>query len=235
MQLRRLISIVLHPNGKVHFLSRLREDAAVLDVGCGNNSPYLVKSILPRSVYTGIDIGDYNQTRPNKADHYILTTPEEFASRIAAFYQCFDAVVSAHNLEHCNDRYATFEAMLRATRVGGRMYVSFPSGRSVSFPRRAGTLNYFDDPTHKESPPDLDRLLAMAERHGFKPVFVTRSNRPFWSWLIGMVLEPVSHIRRTVLRGTWEFHGFEAIMILERVSGEVPEARSVPAATSSAA
>lgn len=222
MRLRRLLSIALYPNGKVHFLTRQREDVSVLDVGCGNNSPYLVKSILPRSVYTGIDIGDYNQTKPNKADHYILTTPEAFAQRIAEFDACFDAVVSSHNLEHCNDRDATFRAMLKATRVGGSMYVSFPSASSVTFPRRAGTLNYFDDPTHKDAPPDVDRLLAMARDHGFETVFATRRNRPWLSWLVGLVLEPVSAARRRVMRGTWEFHGFEAVMILRRVRAAAP-------------
>jgi SAM-dependent methyltransferase len=219
MRLRRLLSIAMYPNGKVHFLMRLPEDAAVLDVGCGNNSPYVVKSIRPRSTYTGVDIGDYNQTKPNKADHYILTTPEAFASRIAEFHECFDAVVSSHNLEHCNDRRATFQAMLQATRVGGRMYVSFPSMGSVSFPSRDGTLNYFDDPTHREAPPDVDMLLAMAGDHGFETRFLTRGNRPWLARLLGLLLEPVSKARRKVMRGTWELYGFEVIMILQRVRG----------------
>ena len=60
MRLRRLLSIAMYPNGKVHFLMRLREDPAVLDVGCGNNSPYQVKSILPRSTYTGVDVVGVN-------------------------------------------------------------------------------------------------------------------------------------------------------------------------------
>lgn len=216
MRLRRFFSIAMYPNGKVHFLMRQREDAAVLDVGCGNNSPYVVKSVLPRSVYTGVDIGDYNQTKPNKADHYILTTPEAFASRIAEFDECFDAVVSSHNLEHCNDRQATFRAMLKATRVGGHMYVSFPSQRSVSFPSRDGTLNYFDDPTHRDAPPDVESLLVIARDHGFEPVFVTSGNRPWLARLVGTLLEPVSKLRRKVMRGTWELYGFEVIMILRR-------------------
>jgi len=189
----------------------------VLDVGCGNNSPYQVKSILPRSTYTGVDVGDYNQTKPNKADHYILTTPEAFASRIAEFEECFDAVISSHNLEHCNDRHATFRAMLRATRVGGCMYVSFPSTDSVSFPSRAGTLNYFDDPTHRDVPPDVDKLLTMARDYGFETAFLTRGNRPWLARLLGLLLEPVSKARRKVMRGTWELYGFEAIMVLQRV------------------
>jgi len=225
MQLRRFMSIALHPNGKVHFLSRLSRDSSVLDVGCGNNSPYQVKALLPNSVYTGIDIADYNHTKPNKADHYILTSPEKFASEIGNFNESFDAVISSHNIEHCNDRYATFAAMLRATRVGGKMYVSFPSARSVSFPRRAGTLNYFDDSTHKGDPPDFDRLLAMAREHGFEAIFTSRSNRPILARLIGLMVEPISRLRKKVLRGTWEYYGFESVMILERVRRQVRKTR----------
>ena len=216
MRLRQLISTTLYPNGKVHFLSRLAKDSSVLDVGCGNNSPYQIKRILPDSVYTGIDIGDYNQTKPNKADHYILTSPEKFASEIGKFNECFDAVISAHNLEHCNDRYATFEAMLRATRVGGQMYISFPSQRSAAFPHRAGTLNYFDDPTHRDEPPDLDHLLAMSAENGFEVVFASRSYRPILARLLGLVSEPISRFRKKVLRGTWAYYGFESVAILKR-------------------
>lgn len=222
MNLRHFISIALYPNGKVHFLTRLRKDSVILDVGCGNNSPNLVKSILPHSIYTGIDIGDYNQTMPNKADHYILTTPEKFASQIETFNEHFDAVLSSHNLEHCNDRYATFKAMLRATRVGGKVYVSFPSAPSIYFPRRQGTLNYFDDPTHKDVPPDFDRLLSISMEYGFETIFATRSNRPFLSSLLGLIVEPISRVRRQVLRGTWQYYGFEAVMILERVRSQIP-------------
>jgi SAM-dependent methyltransferase len=217
MRLQRIIRIILHPNGKVHFLTRLHDSASILDVGCGNNSPYLVKSILPRSIYTGIDIGDYNQTKPNRADYYIVTKPETFAARIAEYDACFDAVISSHNLEHCNDRLATFCAMLRATGPSGLMYVSFPSASSVTFPRRIGTLNYFDDPTHKDSPPDVNQLLAVAREHGFEEVFVVHQNRPWVSRLIGLMLEPFSRITHRVMRGTWELYGFEAVMILKRV------------------
>jgi SAM-dependent methyltransferase len=217
MYIRRFISIIMHPNGKIHFLSKLSDNASILDVGCGNNSPYMVKSILPSSIYTGIDIGDYNQTKPNRADHYIVSSPESFADRIAEFDACFDAVVSSHNLEHCNDRLATFTSMMRATRPDGLMYVSFPSAGSVRFPRRIGTLNYFDDPTHKDLPPDVDQLLEMARAYGFEAVFVTRRNRPLLSWFVGLILEPISMLMNRVVRGTWELYGFEAIMILKRL------------------
>lgn len=217
---RQLTTAVLRPNGRVHFLSQLSKESRILDVGCGNNSPFQVKSVLPNSNYTGIDIGDYNQTKPNRADNYILTSPEMFADTVAKFDEVFDAVISSHNLEHCNDRYATFEAMLGATCVGGRIYLSFPSERSVDFPPRAGTLNYFDDPTHKGQPPEFDRLLALAKQRGFETLFATPGNQSAAMRLLGWVSEPISRLRKRVLRGTWEYYGFEAIIVLERVRSD---------------
>ncbi|MEM3334256.1 MAG: methyltransferase domain-containing protein [Thermoplasmata archaeon] len=46
---------------------------------------------------------------------------------IVELNQEYDAVISAHNLEHCNDRYGTLEAMLKVIKVGGKLYLSFPS------------------------------------------------------------------------------------------------------------
>ena len=93
------IRCLLRPRGKHAFLRQLPAHARILDVGCGNNSPFVVKTILPLCHYTGVDIGDHNQTKPNVADEYLLTSPEDFARRISLFVACFDAVISAHNLE----------------------------------------------------------------------------------------------------------------------------------------
>jgi SAM-dependent methyltransferase len=207
----------LRPYGKTHFLLTLDPHASILDVGCGNNSPYEVKSILPNATYTGIDVGDYNQTKPNKADRYVLTKPERFADALREFDEVFDAVISSHNLEHCNDRFGTFDAMLRATRVGGKIFVSFPCAQSVSFPSRAGTLNYYDDVTHRNAPPEFDRLLEMLESLGFQILYACRSHRPRLFWLLGFVSEPFSRWKKRVLRGTWEYYGFESIIIAKRV------------------
>ena len=53
--MRNIVSKLLRPYGKISFLSNLQHDAKILDVGCGNDSPYKIKSILPFSFYTGLD------------------------------------------------------------------------------------------------------------------------------------------------------------------------------------
>ena len=218
MQLIRYLKGMLRPNGKTHFMLSLDSHASILDVGCGNNSPFQVKSILPGSTYTGVDVGDYNQTKPNKADRYIVTTPAGFTEALRAFDEEFDAVMSSHNIEHCDDREGTFSAMLRATKLGGKVYVSFPCAESVRFPSRAGTLNYYDDATHKDLPPDFDWLVQVLGECGFQIEHAARHNRPPFFRLLGLLVEPVSRWRKRVMRGTWEFYGFESIIIARKIT-----------------
>ena len=134
MSFKDFIVKQVRPNGKVDFLSSLPDNASILDVGCGNNSPYRVKRIVPNSKYTGIDIGDYNQTKPNKADNYIITTAESFNNEISKFSDKFDAVISSHNIEHCNNREENLEAMLNSLKIGGKIFLSFPCSQKEEPP-----------------------------------------------------------------------------------------------------
>ena len=125
MHLRNLLARILRRNGKTDFLSRLKHNVFILDVGCGNNSPYRVKGILPKCNYIGLDIGDYNQTKPLLADKYISTTPNDFHAEIDKFDEYFDVVISSHNIEHCNDRDAVLIAMMKSIKKGGESLCPF--------------------------------------------------------------------------------------------------------------
>ncbi|MCZ2207541.1 methyltransferase domain-containing protein [Cylindrospermopsis raciborskii] len=207
-----LIARFLRFHGKHAFILRLNSKDSILDVGCGNNSPYKVKKILPLSYYVGIDIGDYNQLRPNLADQYILTNPKDFCSEIAKYKTYFDAVISSHNLEHCDDRMCTLKAMLESIKPGGKLYLSFPCETSLSFPRREGTLNYLDDTTHVPPPPDFELILQVISDYDFEILYQIRNYRPFFLALLGFLVEPISMLSKRVLRGTWEYYGFESII-----------------------
>lgn len=95
---------ILRPWGKSAFLLSLPHHCRVLDVGCGNNSPYKTKKLCPKCYYTGIDISDYNQTELNCADQYVILNPEKFAEGIRTLGSAYEAVISSHNLEHCDHR-----------------------------------------------------------------------------------------------------------------------------------
>lgn len=215
-RIKAAIKCQLFPREKHSFLASLVAQCAILDVGCGNNSPLYTKLILPSCLYTGIDIGDYNQIGKDFADSYILTTPENFHTEIAKFYRSFDAVISTHNIEHCNDRDKTLKAMLGAIKVGGQLYMQFPSERSVDFPNRGGTLNYFDDPTHKDAPPNFKAMVDTIAASGFHIVYATPQYRPLLRRIEGFLNERRSRRQNRVIGGTWAYYGFEAIIWAQR-------------------
>ena len=180
MSFKDFIVKQIRPNGKVEFLSSLPDNASILDLGCGNNSPYRVKRIVLNSKYTEIDIGDYNQTKPNKAGNYILTTAESFNNEISKFSDKFDAVISFHNIEHCNNREENLEAMLNSLKIRGKIFLNFPCKESISFPKRNGTLNYFDV-IHKFNPPNYESVILTLKQFEFEVVYSKKiTNRNFF-------------------------------------------------------
>ena len=193
---------------KIAFMAQFQLDASpeILDVGCGNNSSFSAKSILPSCIYTGIDVGDYNQTKPNMADKYIVTSPENFSYEISKFKNHFDAVISSHNIEHCDDREKTIKAMLDSIKPGGQLFISFPCENSVNFPKRGGTLNYFDDPTHTLFPPNFTVLIETLEKADFKIEFAAKRYRPFLQWLRGFINEKKSRDQNLVFSETWSYY-----------------------------
>lgn len=201
---------------KSAFLKSLEKTSRILDVGCGNNSPYHTKQILPDCHYVGLDIGDYNQSKPNLADEYIVTSPGEFCGRINAFKDSFDALVCSHNLEHCDDREGTLRAMAQALKSGGRIYISFPCSQSVGFPSRGGCLNYYDDATHQYAPPDFADVIAALHAEGLRVLYAnTRYQSPL-EWIVGLRNEAESVAAFETRTGTWSLWGFETIIWAEK-------------------
>ena len=203
---------------KQKFLKTINHNGKLLDVGCGNNSPYTIKTKYPNIIYTGIDVGEYNQTKPNLADNYIVVEPENFAEAIAKMSELFDTVISSHNLEHCNDREKTLDAMIKVLKPRGYLFLSFPTEKSVNFPGfRSGCLNYYDDTTHKLSPPDFDKVIQALKENNMEIIFSSKSYKPLLLYFIGFLMEYKSKKDKKVKIGTWAYWGFEAIIWARKI------------------
>jgi SAM-dependent methyltransferase len=208
-------------HGKQAFIGSISLRGETLDVGCGNDSPYHTMLQRPDIRYTGLDVADYGQTTDAReyAGRYILTTPEKFADEIADLDGQFDAIICAHNLEHCLHPEAVLRAMCRHVKKGGRLYLSFPCEASLRFPRRLGTLNFHDDPTHS-APPSYAAVLDTLRSAGLSIAFARRRYRPPVPFILGLLLEPLSFASTRVmpLRSTWALYGFETVIWAVRPS-----------------
>lgn len=193
-------------------------EATILDVGCGNNSPQKTKMIWPKCYYCGIDVMDYNQKdAPNDyADEYTIVKPQEFANAIGQYAGRADIVISSHNIEHCDDPEKVCVEMCKALKKDGKLYMRFPSEDSVNFPSRKGTLNFFDDTTHKQCP-DFENIKRILLDNEMKIEFEQKSYRPLLLRTIGRFNEKKSATRGEVLFGTWAYWGFESVIVAKKM------------------
>ena len=208
---------------KADFILSLPPNARVLDIGCGNNSPMQTKQLRPDIYYVGLDVADYNQSSdPDQfADEYHIVSPETFASTIEQYSEHFDAVISAHNLEHCNEPERVLRAMARCLKSGGgEMYLSFPCEASSYFPKRGFNsicLNFYDDPTHIYLPNWENTLNILADENIYFEFLAKRYRIAKWYCkaiireLLGMYIFP-KILRRGGEYGVWHLYGFESII-----------------------
>ena len=146
------------------------------------------------------------------ADEYIITSGALFAQEISKLDGRADAVVSSHNLEHCDNRQDVVRNMARALRPGGGLYLSFLSAATTDFPGRGGCLNYYDDGTHQGTPPDFGEVIAILYEEGVWIRYATTQYQPPLGWLIGLQAEQYSQQVHQVQNGTWWLWGFETVI-----------------------
>lgn len=201
--------------GKGGFLRSLPPGSVVLDVGCGNGSPHWFKSTRPDIYYIGLDVGDYRQVGdPSQvADEYIVVPPSDFAAAIEGMRERCNAVVSSHNIEHCQEPGRVLRAMMNALKPGGMLYLSTPCSASVGFPRREGTLNFYDDPTHV-APVSYSLIISECQAADGKIVYGRERYRPFMLALKGFLMEPYFRFKGKVAfdGATWACYGFESVL-----------------------
>lgn len=219
LRIKRDIRSVLDGAGKFNFVRTLPRNARLLDVGCGNRSASLYKTYRMDLEYVGIDVSDYHIDAMDKElmAEYRVCSPSRFAEEIRSFSDGFDAVISSHNLEHCDEPGSVLEAMCRVLRPGGRIHLSFPSSASMAFPSREGTLNFHDDPTHKHLI-SLEETVHQLASRGFRVERQVSRNRGSLGlmFLLGALQEPWSRRRREVLKFTWYFWGFESVVVARK-------------------
>lgn len=72
-------------------------------------------------------------------------------------------------------------------------------------------MNFYDDTTHSWCP-KWDEIINMLKEKQVKIDYACKNHRPFLPKMIGMLNEKRSKKQGKILRGTWEYYGFESII-----------------------
>ncbi len=211
------IKIKLRPWGMRSFLvKKARPGSRILDVGCGNESSIFLKKILNDPHCYGLDVQNYNQSEKSLLLYtdYRVVQSSEFAKEITKFGVEFDIILINHNIEHCEDPEAVFSLAISVLKTNGYIFIATPSHLTENFPKRKGTLNFYDDVTHIK-PVSLMKLFNK-ESEGLKLIYFSESYKPIFWFCIGLLVEVFSKSMRRKLIGTWDYWGFESILWVQK-------------------
>jgi SAM-dependent methyltransferase len=213
---RRLSDFIPAPKFRP-FLGMKAEPFDLLDVGCGNRSPSKTKRWFPSCRYYGIDKEQYN----NPDAEYTLMNGffEENldTSDLSGIPDTsFDVIIMAHVIEHLNNGERVVHQLSKKLRPGGRLYLEFPSERSVHLPSGADSLNFHDDPTHVRLY-TIPEVTAACEASGLTVTHCGTRRDPAWLMvdLITLPFQAVSLVRNGKFFGPllWDLLGFASFVI----------------------
>ena len=146
-----------------------KSDYTILDVGAGNHSASLFKTLSPECHYYGIDLDrNYNNNQYDfecMSDFYEMDLTELNFEAIPDDF--FDVIRFSHVIEHLHNGELVVEALLPKLKRGGVTYIEYPSVRSIKFPSCKGTLNFYDDTTHIKLYP-IHEILNILTRNNMK-------------------------------------------------------------------
>ena len=211
--------ISLLPSKLVGFEKNIGNAAfTLLDVGAGNHSATKIKKHFPQCRYFGIDIvKDYNNS---EEDFNLMEgfwekdlTKLDFDDIPDHF---FDAILMTHIIEHLQNGDKVINALLPKLKKGGYIYIEYPSGNSVNFPSKKGTLNFYDDPTHVRIY-NTKELADLLEAQGMK---VLQSGvRRDWRNILMMPVKIIHNkIKYGYVMGSvyWDWFGFAEFVYAEK-------------------
>lgn len=127
----------------------------LLDVGCGNHSASRTKKYYPNCVYYGLDRDkNYNnnvvdfEAMKNFYKIDLSCDLNKFKTIPGNFFDC---IILSHVIEHLVNGKDVLLYLLPKLKRGGVIYIEFPSQKSLYLPSMKGTLNFYDDLTHKKT------------------------------------------------------------------------------------
>ncbi len=205
------------------FLNREYAGQAInyLDVGCGSNSPSITKRWFPKWSYYGIDRESHGNDAEDAAamsGYYELDLEKDTLDEVPESF--FDVVVLSHVIEHLRNGPQVLKDLAGKLKPGGKMYVEFPSARSLNFPSMEGTLNFCDDPTHVRVYSTLEISNVLLE-NGFRIIRAGTKRDKRRLALFPFHL-PAKLLLRKKIKGSdfWDILGFASYVYAEKLAAK---------------
>jgi SAM-dependent methyltransferase len=155
---------------KYRFVDSLnKENLNVLEIGIGNDAPLNFKKFYPNAIYDGLDIDlSYNLSKEsidflNKFFPFDLEKSD--LKEIKENY--YDYIICAHVIEHLDNGKEVVDILGRKVKSGGLIYFEYPSERSKKLPSKKGSLNFYDDKSHKNTY-DINELKEILIENNFE-------------------------------------------------------------------
>lgn len=185
----------------------------LLDVGCGDFAPYSTFKYYPSVIFSGIDW--HNIAGRKDMEHFFQCDLEKTdLAEVPNNY--YDVINLSHIIEHVSDGGKLLSILVSKLKSGGIIYVETPTERTLKFPPMYGTLNFYDDPTHKKVY-TLSEIEDILKRNGC--IILESRVRRSLKRIILMPLYTIStwlrdkKINATVL---WDIKGFAHYVIAQK-------------------
>lgn len=143
---------LLIPNQFKSFYNEYKDSHfRLLDVGCGNHSAQLVKKWFENCKYFGMDKECFNNDEEDfrrMEKYYEIDLEKETNKLDDVPNRFFDVILFNHVIEHIHNGIEVLSKLTAKLKQGGKIYIEFPSVKSLSLPKMRDTFNFCDDPTH---------------------------------------------------------------------------------------
>jgi SAM-dependent methyltransferase len=124
----------------------MQEGAEYLDVGCGDKAPYSTFKYYLSISYSGID---YHDIEGKSTMKFFFNCDLENNDLYEIPDNYYDIIILSHIIEHITNGEQLLRNLIRKLKTGGILYIETPNEISLRLPSWYGTLNFYDDPTHK--------------------------------------------------------------------------------------
>jgi SAM-dependent methyltransferase len=212
----------LLPPSRIKFLRPLPRNASILDVGCANHSPTILKHWLPECEYHAVD---REFSHLDEADLRAIDQRWTIDLEVEDLGQLqrgrYDAVIFSHVIEHLGNGLEVLALLSSLLKPGGLIYIEAPSWRSIYFPPGEGTLNFYDDSSHVRLYP-IWEIGAVCRAQGLT---VRRCGRVFdpikailyLPFVVPMQLYSLARYGKwSAHGGAWNYLGFADYVLAER-------------------